>query len=140
MSQEAKHPGGPSGGFSAYAPLDPSRALVPSAVRLNETVVKRGFWPKLRKVARHIPFAEDAVALWFCARDPATPFGTKAMLFAALAYFVLPTDFLPDWLPGLGFTDDAAVIAAAIGLAGRAIQESHRASARAVLDRIGGEG
>lgn len=139
VSEEAKPAGGASGRpFDPYAPLDPARALVPSVVRVHETVVRRGFWPKLRKVARHIPFAEDLVALWFCARDPQTPLKTKAMLVAALAYFVLPTDFLPDWLPGLGFTDDAAVIAAALGLAGQAIRDTHRIAARQVLDRLAG--
>ena len=55
---------------------------------------------------------------------------------AALAYFVLPTDIIPDWFVGIGFTDDAAVIAAAIALAGRAIRDGHRQAARALLDRF----
>jgi uncharacterized membrane protein YkvA (DUF1232 family) len=123
-------------GFDPTAPLDPSRALVPSVVRLNARIVRRGFWPKIRKLARKLPFAEDVTALWFCARDPATPTTTKAMLLAALAYFVLPTDMIPDWFAGLGFTDDAAVIAAAVALAGRAIQVAHRQAARTFLDRL----
>jgi uncharacterized membrane protein YkvA (DUF1232 family) len=108
-------------------------------VRINAQAVKRGFWPKIRRFATRIPFAEDAVALWFCARDAETPVGTKAMLLAALAYFVAPTDFLPDWFAGLGFTDDAAVIAAAIGLAGRAIKPTHRQSAKGLLGRLAGD-
>jgi uncharacterized membrane protein YkvA (DUF1232 family) len=125
--------------FDAAAALDPSRALVPAVVRVNSFVVKRGFWPKIRKLARRLPFAEDAVALWFCARDPATPTTTKGMLLAALAYFVVPSDVLPDWFAGLGFTDDAAVIGAAMALAGRAIQVAHREAARSLLDRLAGE-
>ena len=123
-------------GFDPNGPLDPSRALVPAVVRVNTQTVKRGFWPKIRKLAPRIPFAGDAVALWFCARDTATPAGTKAMLMAALAYFVVPTDVLPDWFVGLGFTDDAAVIAAAIGIAGRAIKPAHREAAKALLARL----
>jgi uncharacterized membrane protein YkvA (DUF1232 family) len=125
--------------FDPSGPLDPSRALVPAVVRVNAQLVRRGFWPKIRRLARHIPFAGDAVALWVAARDPATPAGTKALLLAALAYFVVPTDILPDWFAGLGFTDDAAVIAAALGLAGRAIRPEHREAAKAMLDRIAGE-
>lgn len=128
--------GGDAKGFDPQGPLDPGRALVPAVVRVNTQIVRRGFWPKIRKLARSIPFADDAVALWFCARDAATPTGTKAMLAAALAYFVLPTDVLPDWFAGLGFTDDAAVIAAAVGLAGRAIKPAHRQAAKALLDRF----
>jgi uncharacterized membrane protein YkvA (DUF1232 family) len=126
-------------GFDPKAPLEPSRALTPVAVRVNTEVVKRGFWPKLRKLARHVPFANDAAALWFCARDSQTPTRTKALLMAALAYFVIPTDMLPDWFAGLGFTDDAAVIAAALGLAGRAIRPAHREAAKALIDRLTGD-
>ena len=61
------------------------------------------------------------------------------MLLAALAYFVLPTDFIPDFLPGLGFTDDAAVIAAAVALARRSIKPEHREAARAQIERLAGE-
>ena len=126
-------------GFDPARPLDPSRALVPHAVKVNATLVRRRFWPKLRRVVRHIPFAEDAVALYFCALDRDTPAATKGMLLAALAYFVLPTDFIPDFIPGLGFTDDAAVIAAALGLARRAIKPEHRDAARAQIERLAGE-
>lgn len=129
---------GPGKAFDPTAPLDPSRAVVPAVVRVNARLVRRGFWPKVRKLARHVPFAADAVALWIAARDPATPARTKALLLAALAYFVVPTDMLPDWFAGLGFTDDAAVIAAALGLAGRAIRPEHRTAAKALLDRIAG--
>jgi uncharacterized membrane protein YkvA (DUF1232 family) len=129
----------PPDAFDAQAPLAPSRALVPYAVRLNTVVVKRGFWPKIRKLALHIPFAEDALAMFFCALDPKTPTATKGVLLAALAYFVLPTDAIPDWLPGIGFTDDAAVIAAALAATGRAIQPRHREQAQRALARIAGE-
>ena len=123
-------------GFDPAAVLDPSRALIPAVQKVNSRMVRRGFWPKIRKLARRLPFAKDAVALWFCARDPQTPTATKAMLMAALAYFVLPTDIVPDWFVGLGYTDDAAVIAAAIAIAGRAIKDVHREAARALLDRL----
>ncbi len=131
---------GDADGFDPTGPLDPSRALVPAVVRLNTRLVRRGFWPKIRKLAGKLPFAEDAVALWFCARDPATPTATKAMLFAALAYFVLPTDFIPDWFAGIGYTDDAAVIAAAVALAGRSIRTEHREAAQRLLAGLADEG
>jgi uncharacterized membrane protein YkvA (DUF1232 family) len=125
--------------FDPAAVLDPARALVPAVQRVNARLVRSGFWPKLRRLARKLPFADDLVALWFCARDPATPIATKAMLTAALAYFVLPTDVIPDWFVGLGYTDDAAVIAAAIAIAGRAIRDSHRLAAKSLLDRFAAE-
>lgn len=125
-------------GFDPHAPLDPSRALAPHVVRLNSSLVQKRFLPKLRRLARHLPFAEDALALFYCALDRETPARTKGLLLAALAYFVLPTDFIPDWIPGLGFSDGAAVIAAALALAGGAIQPRHREQARDKLDQIAG--
>ena len=54
----------------------------------------------------------------------------KGTLIGAIAYFVLPTDAIPDFLPVIGFTDDAAVLAAAIKLVADHIGPLHRAAAR----------
>src|SRR4051812_43884675 len=88
--------------FDPSRPLDQSRALVPHVMRLNERRVARGFWPKIRKVAALVPFASEALAVWYCARDEETPVTAKGMMFAALAYFVLPTDAIPDFIAGIG--------------------------------------
>ena len=87
----------------------------------------------LRRVAKRIPFAEDILAAWICARDPATPRRVRLTLLAALGYFVLPLDALPDVMPLLGFTDDAAVIAAALAAVAGSITPEHRAKAREIL-------
>lgn len=92
--------------------------------------VATGFWPKLRKAAGKLPFAPELAAAWYCAQDPATPLRAKAVLFGALAYFVAPADAIPDLLPGLGFTDDAAVLAAVIGVIGAHLKERHKAMGR----------
>jgi uncharacterized membrane protein YkvA (DUF1232 family) len=116
--------------------IDPGRALVPEVVQVNERRVTRGFWPKMRRVAARIPFASDALSIWWCARDPATPAAAKGMMFAALAYFVLPTDAIPDILAGIGFTDDAAVFAALLAVVGKNIKPHHRDAARAWLAKV----
>ena len=56
---------------------------------------------------------------------------------ARIAYFMLPFDFIPDMLPVLGFTDDAAVLATAIRLVASHITGDHREAARAALQRLG---
>lgn len=126
-------------GFDPHGPLDPARALVPAVMRLNERRVARGFWPKIRKAAAHVPFAADALAVWYCARDDETPSAAKGMMLAALAYFVLPTDAIPDFIPMIGYTDDAAVFAALIGLVGRNLKPRHRAAAREAIVRLRAE-
>ena len=88
----------------------------------------------IRRLARILPFGEDALAAYFCVRDPATSRRVKLILLAALAYFVLPLDGLPDVIPLVGFTDDAAMLAAALTAVRGAITEEHRAEARAALD------
>ena len=103
----------------AYAPPDEKR-----------------FWTKLRRVVARVPFAEDLVAAYYCALDRDTPGYVRAVLFGALAYFLLPTDMVPDFLAGLGFTDDASVIAAAIAAVGSHLGPRHREQARERLERL----
>ena len=95
--------------------------------------VERGFWQKARSTLGKVPFTEDAVAAFYCATDSATPLPIRATLFGALAYFILPFDAIPDFLLGLGYTDDAAILVAAYTAARTHISEAHRARARAWL-------
>ncbi len=85
-----------------------------------------------------MPFAEDLIAAHYCAFDRQTPIHVKAVLVGALAYFVLPADFIPDVLPVIGYTDDAAVLAAAIKLVSSHITPDHREAAKLVLARMRG--
>jgi uncharacterized membrane protein YkvA (DUF1232 family) len=59
----------------------------------------------------------------------------QATLLGAVAYFILPFDFVPDMLPLLGFTDDAAVLATALRIVSGHITQEHRDAARAALKR-----
>lgn len=97
--------------------------------------LRRSFWPKFRRFAARLPFAEDLLAAYFCAFDRNTPRHVQAALIGALAYFVLPFDFIPDMLPLVGFTDDAAVLATAIKLVASHITPRHREAARRALVR-----
>jgi uncharacterized membrane protein YkvA (DUF1232 family) len=101
----------------------------------EESTVRRGFWRKLRRVGASIPFAQDLLAAYYCAFDRETPLHVKATLVGALAYFILPIDAIPDVLPVIGFTDDAAVLTAAIKLVASHITPAHHDAAR---DRLAG--
>jgi uncharacterized membrane protein YkvA (DUF1232 family) len=103
----------------------------------RESVRKR-FWVKFKRVVTKLPFAEDLLAVYYCAFDKKTPRHVQATLLGALAYFILPFDFIPDMLPVLGFTDDAAVLATAIRLVAAHITPEHRDAARAALKRGAG--
>ncbi|MBU4196817.1 MAG: DUF1232 domain-containing protein [Alphaproteobacteria bacterium] len=119
--------------------LDPRKALVPSVVKVNEVRVAKGFWPKIQRTAARIPFADQALAAWYAARDPATPLPAKGMIFAGLAYFIMPIDAIPDLFAGIGYTDDAAVIAALIATLGANIKRRHRDQAEDAVERLKGK-
>ena len=99
----------------------------------DERKVRGGFWRTFKKAAARIPFAEDLVASYYCALDPHTPHRTRLILFGALAYFVLPMDWIPDFIFGVGFTDDIAVLTGAIAAIRSSIMPAHYEAARAAL-------
>jgi uncharacterized membrane protein YkvA (DUF1232 family) len=79
--------------------------------------------------------AEDLLAAYYCAFDKQTPRHVQASLLGAIAYFILPFDFVADMLPILGFTDDAAILATALRVVASHITPEHREAARAALKR-----
>jgi uncharacterized membrane protein YkvA (DUF1232 family) len=116
--------------FEHGAGFEPAQRLARDRDR-----VRKQFWIKLKRFVATLPFAEDLLAAYYCAFDRQTPRHVRAALLGAIAYFVLPFDFLPDMLPVLGFTDDAAVLAAAIRTVASHITPAHRDAARATLKR-----
>ncbi len=95
--------------------------------------VQEGFWPKLKKVANKIPFAGEAVALYYCALDENTPKWARRVALAAIAYFILPFDVIPDALVFVGYTDDASLVIAAIKALDQFVTPGHRKAAREFL-------
>jgi uncharacterized membrane protein YkvA (DUF1232 family) len=108
----------------------------------DEAAVNRGFWRTLKRFAAQMPFAEELLTVYYCAFDRTTPTYVRVALFAALAYFVDPFDLIPDVLPVIGLTDDAAVIATASKLVWDNIKPEHRDAARDAIVRMNktGEG
>lgn len=117
-------------------PIDPPAQALQALPR-NEAKVARGFWGKLKRSAGRVPFLEDAVSAYYCAFDPRTPRRVKALLLAALAYFVVPSDMIPDFVAGLGFTDDATVLLATVRMVASHVGEPHRVAARRRLAEFG---
>ena len=74
-----------------------------------------------REVLRLVP---DVVRLIRrLAVDPDVPRGTRWWLLALLGYLLLPIDLIPDFIPVLGFADDAIVIVIALRFAIRSAGE-----------------
>ena len=123
-----------SDGFTSRF-TDEEMAAIRKSLR-DEARFGSEFLGRLKRVAKRLPFAEDLLAAWICARDPATPRRVRLTLLAALGYFVLPIDALPDIMPILGFTDDAAVIAAALAAVAGSITVEHREKARQAMAEL----
>lgn len=96
--------------------------------------IKVGFWPKFRKFVGKVPFSDDLLAAYYCAFDEKTPRKVRGVLLAALAYFIMPIDFVPDFIIGMGFSDDATVLMTAFGLVSQYIKPRHKNKARENLD------
>lgn len=102
----------------------------------QESDLRKSFWRTVKRAARQVPFMEDVVAAYYCALDRETPARTRAILLAALGYFVLPLDTIPDFLVGLGFTDDIAVLTAAFTAISGQIKPEHRKAASTALREL----
>ncbi|MCF3640044.1 DUF1232 domain-containing protein [Rhizobium sp. TRM95111] len=97
--------------------------------------VRKRFWPVLKRAMRQVPFGRDLVASYYCALDPKTPTRVRGILLAALAYFILPFDTVPDFLAFVGFSDDIAVLTTAFAAISGHLKEGHYAAAdRALAD------
>ena len=105
--------------------------------RGREERVRAKFWRTAKRAARQIPFMDEVVAAYYCALDTDTPTRARGILLASLAYFVLPTDFIPDFLVAFGFTDDLAVLTAAITAIRPHIKDHHRQAAKKALEDAG---
>jgi uncharacterized membrane protein YkvA (DUF1232 family) len=99
----------------------------------REAKVSARIFDAARRAAGQIPFMEDVIAGYYCALDPATPRRVRGGILAALAYFVMPMDMIPDMLVGIGFTDDATVLMGVMTLIRAHVRDEHIEAARRAL-------
>ena len=115
-------------------PPEPIDSVDENKLVADERLVRERFWDKLRKALGEIAVVEDFLSAYYCATDHRTPTYVRGILLGALAYFIVPSDAIPDFIAALGFTDDAAVLAAAISAVHENIRAEHRKSARKFLE------
>lgn len=75
------------------------------------------FWQKLTDFAVYAgrEVVEKALMLFYAAQRPETPLWAKTVIYSALAYFILPADMVPDFIPMAGYADDLTTLATALG-------------------------
>ncbi len=81
--------------------------------------VEENLWEKLERVGKKISFAKDILALVKYMRDPLVSWHRKAIVVAALIYFISPIDTIPDVAPLVGYLDDLGVITAVLKFLGQ---------------------
>ena len=79
-----------------------------------------------------------ALTLFYCLQDRDTPAWAKGVIIGALGYLVLPTDLIPDLIPGIGYGDDWGALVAALGTVAAYIKDEHKTKAAAQVERLFG--
>jgi uncharacterized membrane protein YkvA (DUF1232 family) len=81
----------------------------------------------------------DIHAIYLAARDPRTPWYAKALAVCVAGYALSPIDLIPDFVPVLGYLDDAVIvplgILAVVKLIPAGIMADHRAAAARAAER-----
>ncbi len=92
--------------------------------------VDENLWSKLEKGGKRISFARDIVALYNFMKDPIVRWHRKAIVVAALIYFIVPLDTIPDLTPFFGYLDDLGVITALLKYLGSELKSYYPAGFR----------
>ncbi|HWD48997.1 MAG TPA: sulfotransferase [Rhizomicrobium sp.] len=94
---------------------------------------RKSVWRKVLHVAGRNMLVCKLADFYFCAIDKKTPIGGRLAILAAFLYFVSPVDLIPDFVPAIGLSDDALVIALCAYAVSSCITQQHRDRATAAL-------
>jgi uncharacterized membrane protein YkvA (DUF1232 family) len=98
--------------------------------------LEQGLWQKIKGFAASAgrEVVEKALILFFAAQRPETPLWAKTVIYSALAYLVLPTDAIPDFIPLSGYADDLGTLVAALGAVTMCITPEVQAAAKQTVE------
>ena len=88
---------------------------------------------RIRSWARRVK--RDAVTLWFASKHPGTPWQAKALSLFVAGYALSPIDLIPDFIPVVGYLDDALLLPGLIRLAVRMLPGDVLEDCRAQAER-----
>lgn len=93
------------------------------------------YWDKVKSFASAAgkEVIDKSLQLYYAMQAPATPIMSKTTIAASLGYFIFPLDVIPDFIPVVGYTDDLAVLVAAIAVVGMHITDEIKAKAKEKL-------
>lgn len=84
--------------------------------KYTKSFSEKRLFEKILKFAKlvGIRIVYTALILFYTLQKATTPKWAKSMIIGALAYFILPIDFIPDFIPFIGYTDDFSALAGAL--------------------------
>ncbi|WP_250657324.1 YkvA family protein [Alkalimarinus coralli] len=104
----------------------------------SDKVTEASFWEKVKSSASAAGHEAiyNALILYYTARAKDTPIWCKTVIAGALGYFISLIDTIPDLTPVLGYTDDVAVMIAAIGALAAHITPEIKQKAKQRSDKL----
>jgi uncharacterized membrane protein YkvA (DUF1232 family) len=124
--------------LSAYA--DNGDALQGKAGHYGRYYSDESFWRKVERFGRlaGAKAVYQAVLLWYVATKKSTPLPIKLLIFGGLGYFIMPIDTVPDFLVGIGYADDMAILFGIVSAYGMYMDDESKARDRAKVREIFG--
>lgn len=99
---------------------------------------ERGFWNFIKKTGKVVgePILRKALELYYAMTRHDMPIQVKLQIMGALAYLVMPLDLIPDFIPVIGWTDDAAALAFAYTNAQNYVDDLVKEEAQKKIDEL----
>ncbi len=96
------------------------------------------FWEKIKEMGKKVgkSFIEKALLLFYVFKDKDTPIIDKGIIIGALGYLIFPVDAIPDFIPIVGYSDDAGALVTALKKVSGNITKEHRIKAKEQIDKI----
>lgn len=114
------------------------RFSIDTAPQYNRHYDEDSFWKKLKHLASNVgsKVLYPALQLYFLLQDKDVPAKAKTLIIGALGYLILPTDFMPDFIPALGFTDDLTALMVALRTLNKHLTPNINARAKEQTDKL----
>ena len=103
----------------------------------NDNYSDEKLWKKISRYGKTagVGVLEKVLWLYYASKRPATPAWAKAVIYSAIAYFILPIDAIPDFIPVTGYSDDLVTLSAAVTTIAVYIDDSVKAKTKEILEK-----
>ena len=96
------------------------------------------FWNKVKKYAKSAGkgVLEKSITIYYTYKDEDTPTKIKTGILIALGYFISPIDTIPDFIAGIGYTDDLGILVTTIASIKTYIKPEHKKQAKEQVQKL----